>query len=211
MESFYTYCAVIAGTLLVGQFVLNLVGLAHDGDVDPFSGGHGEADLANSGADGGHDVPHDGFDHSGQWFVGMLSFRALVAGATVFGLAGVAAGSRGFDPPQTFLIALAAGGGMLYLMAWLMRTLYRLRSDGTVRLERAIGQVGTVYLSIPAEKSGAGKVTLAIQGRTMEFPATTAGEALPSGTAVVVRALVAPGVIEVAKAETQATVEESHV
>lgn len=212
METVYTWCAIIAGTLLVGQFLLNLLGLAQDGDLDLYSDG---ADDIGLPSDGGGDLHHghDGFDHSGEWFVGMLSFRALVAGTTIFGLAGLTARHH-FSPTQTFLIALASAAAMLYLVAWLMRTINRLRSDGTVRLERAVGHVGTVYLSVPAANAGAGKVTLEIQGRTMEFVAVTEGDALPTGTPVVVRGVVAPGVIEVAQADTPSPIEkseESHV
>lgn len=198
MDTVYTWCAVIAGTVLIGQFLLNLIGLAHDSDLDLYS---------DSG-----DLPGDGFDHSGQWFVGILSFRALVAGLTIFGLAGLAAHPH-FPPAQTFLIALASGAAMLYLAAWLMRTIYRIRSDGTVRIERALGKTGTVYLSIPGAKSGPGKVTLEVQGRTIELAAVTSGEALPAGTSIVVRGIVGPGVVEVAQSDTPtpAAVEESHV
>lgn len=210
METVYAWCAIIAGTLLVGQFLLNLVGLAQDGDLDLYSDGADEIGLPSDGGDAAH--AHDGFDHSGEWFVGMLSFRALVAGATIFGLAGLTARHH-FPPSQTFLIALASCAAMLYLVAWLMRTINRLRSDGTVRLERAIGHIGAVYLSVPAGNSGSGKVTLEIQGRTMEFTAVTPGETLLTGTSVVVRGVVAPGVIEVAKADAHipAPIEESHV
>ncbi len=196
MEIAYAYCAAIGAALLVGQFLLSLVGWsAHDLDA-----GHG---LDFHGTDGLHADGHsEPFDRGGHWFVGFLSFRAIVTAFAVFGLVGLGL-SREFSPPRpaaTFVIALAAGGAMMYSVAWLLRMLYSLRSDGTVRIERAVGLPGFTYLTIPAKKTGTGKVTVKIQNRTMEYAAVTAGDEIPTGTAVVVQAVLNPQVIEVALA-----------
>ncbi len=81
-----------------------------------------------------------------------------------------------------------------------MRTLHQLKSDGTVRIQRAVGQNGTVYLSIPGQRSGAGKVTLCLQNRTVECQAVTPYQPLPTGSKVVVTAVVGPDTVEVAPA-----------
>ena len=67
MQTFYVVCAGLGATFLIGQFLLSLVGLGHDGD---------SFDGHDAGADGGHDV-HDG--HGSAWFAGVLSVRALTA------------------------------------------------------------------------------------------------------------------------------------
>ena len=79
METLYVYCAAVAGTLLVLQVVVSLIGLGEHFHFDHSPDAHFDW--------GDH---HDGFDHGGGWFVGMLSFRAVVAAVTVFGLAGLA-------------------------------------------------------------------------------------------------------------------------
>ena len=84
------------------------------------------------------------------------------------------------------------------LVAELMRALRGLRSDGTVRVERSVGQRGTVYLTIPGGKAGAGKVTLTLQNRTMEYQAITADQELPTGAKIVVVSVVGPNTVEVA-------------
>ncbi len=203
MEYVYMYCAAIAGTLLVGQLLLSVIGLGHHADLHDFLTADADVDAAA-----------DGFEHGGEWFAGMLSFRAIVAALTVFGLVGLggSAGQR-FDPLQTLVMALVAGGGVLYGIGWLLRSLYQLKSEGTVRIERAVGQTGSVYLSIPGKKAGTGKVTVRVQGRTMQYGAMTPEEDLPSGTPVVVLSVLTPGIVEVTKAsETPTSTEgDAHV
>ena len=68
------------------------------------------------------------------------------------------------------------------------------------RIDRAIGRQGTVYLTVPARKAGAGKVTIKLQNRTVEYKAMTGEEELPTGAQVVVVSVVAPGTVEVVPA-----------
>jgi hypothetical protein len=202
METLYLYCAAIGVSLLVGQVLLSLFGFGHDSEL----GGH-DVDL-HADADGSHVDGHAGdSDRSGHWFVGMLSFRAIVSAMAVFGLVGL-----GLDrllgprvPSKVFLIALAAGGAMMYAVGWLLRVAYGLRSDGTVHIERTLGLAGRTYLTIPAHKAGAGKVTVKVQGRIMEYAAMTSGEEIPTGTSVVVLSVLTPQSLEVARAETEST------
>jgi hypothetical protein len=62
----------------------------------------------------------------------------------------------------------------------------RLHQDGGLRLRRAVGCPGRVYLRIPGEGSGEGKVTIVLQGRTVELKARTNGPLLKTGAEVVV-------------------------
>ena len=78
--------------------------------------------------------------------------------------------------------------------------LMRLKADGTVQIENAIGQTGTVYLRVPANRTGAGKITLNLQNRTVELEAFTAADELPTGTPIRVVAILSPNSVEVAHA-----------
>jgi len=187
METVYLVCATLGGTLLVCQVLLSLLGLGEHHDI----GGH---DLH---VDVHHDVDHE---HETSWLVGALSFRALAAAVAFFGLAGLAAQSMHAEHPLDVALALAAGGAAVFLIASLMRALSRLRSDGTVRIERAVGKSGTVYLTVPAQKAGVGKVMLNLQNRTVECQAVTAENELATGAKVVVVSVLGPGTVEVAPA-----------
>jgi membrane protein implicated in regulation of membrane protease activity len=191
-ETLYLLCAVAGGTLLLCQFLLGLLGFGHDHDT----GDDVHAD--------GHDTHGDPGDHDthGGWFVGVLTFRSMVSAMTIFGLAGLTAGlNLQHEPPVAFAIALVAGGATLFAVAWLMRTLHRLKADGTVRIERAVGANGTVYVTIPGEKAGVGKVTLSLQDRTVEYQAVTPHQQpLPTGAKIVVTAVIGPDTVEVTPA-----------
>jgi membrane protein implicated in regulation of membrane protease activity len=89
-----------------------------------------------------------------------------------------------------------------------MRTFYRLSEDRTVRISHATGLEGTVYLSIPGDKAGAGKIHLNLQGRLMEYEAVTATKAgLPAGARVVVVGARGSSTLEVEPLPEQATQE----
>ncbi|HLJ97651.1 MAG TPA: hypothetical protein VKU02_31105 [Gemmataceae bacterium] len=196
METVYLVSFLAGATLMVCQFLLSLVGL----------GGHHEAgdshELAAHDAHCDQDASHDHHDSHHEslssWFVSLLTFRTLVAALTFFGLAGLAGTQQWGDGAATRLISVAAGAGAMVLVAGLMRTLSRLRAEGTVRMDRAVGKGGTVYLPIPAGRAGTGKVLLNLQNRTVECQAVTAEKELPTGAPVVVVAIVGPDTVEVA-------------
>jgi hypothetical protein len=193
-EKIYLTCAIGGGTLLVCQFLLGLLGL---GDHHDAVGDHDVHDAGGHDAHGGH----DDHDTHNSWLVGVLTFRSLVAALTLFGLAGLAATVNfNQEPPLSLAIALAAAVGVLFGVAWLMRLLHRLKADGTVRIERAVGQNGTVYLTIPAQKAGMGKVMLSLQNRTVEYQAVTSHQQLPTGSKIVVTAVLGPDTVEVVPA-----------
>ena len=108
--------------------------------------------------------------------------------------------AAGLPEPIPILAAVVAGASALFVVAWIMKSLQKLRSEGTARIERAVGTTGTVYLSIPGQKSGVGKVHLNLQNRTVEYQAMTAEQPLPTGAKVVVVKVINSDTVEVAPA-----------
>jgi hypothetical protein len=184
METVYLVCAAVGGTLLLCQLLLALLGLGHH-DVDH------DHDV---GHDHDQDVDHD---HAASWYVGLLTFRGVTSALTFFGLGGLAAWEASLESPLPLAVAVASGSGVLFLIAWIMKNLQRLKADGTVRIERSVGKTGTVYLSVPGNQSGAGKVTVKLQNRTVEYLAVTRHEPLVTGTSIQVVAVVSPHTVEV--------------
>jgi hypothetical protein len=199
METMFLICAIVGGTLLVCQFALGLLGVGHH----ELGGGDVHADVPH---DVGHDqdAGHEHEDGHSSWLLGVLTFRAVVAALAFFGLAGMAAHTHGLDDVQSLGVGLAAGAGAFVLVGFVMRSMSHLRAEGTLHIERAVGQSGTVYLSIPGYKAGAGKVHVKFQNRLVEYQAITALGDLPTGALVVVVSVAGPGTVEVAAAPTTA-------
>jgi hypothetical protein len=195
MAVIFWICFVIGGTVLVCQFLLTLLGLTDADDFDtPEEGADFDADAGADQSDG------HGHHHGSDWFFGVITFRTVIAALAFFGLGGLAARSTPMgqnEPILTVVIAVAAGLAAMYGVHWMMQSLHRLKAEGTERIEAAIGQQGSVYLRIPGQRAGSGKVTLALQGRTVEYQATTAGEMLPTGAKIIVVGIVGPETVEV--------------
>ena len=186
----FLICAVAGGTILLCQLALTLLGIGTDWALDtPEDLG---VDATDAPIDGGADFSELSSDgHHAAWFFSVFSFRSLVAAVTFFGLGGLAADAAELRPIGQWVIALAAGCGAMYGVAHLLGAMRRLNSDGTVRIQRAIGHYATVYVPIAAQQRQAGKVHLKLQDRLLEFEAvTSAEEPLPTGARVRVVGLV---------------------
>ena len=203
----FLICAVVGGVILACQLVMTVLGFAGDMvdvDVPDDLDGGGDLDLGGDvdAGDMSADADVDG-DAGGEahlvttWLAGVLSFRTLVAAMTFFGLAGWAASGAGFNVAMQVVIALAAGVGAMYGVYYLMRSIYSLKSEGTVRVGHTVGRHGTVYLRVPGHESGTGKVQLSVQKRTMEYLAMTPGDELPTGTKVKVVRVITSNTVEV--------------
>ncbi|QDU18664.1 hypothetical protein [Urbifossiella limnaea] len=177
MDTFYLFCAGLGGTVILLQLAAGLLGFGADHDTD-------------------HDTGAD-HDHDGNSFFGMLSVRTAAAALTFFGLGGLTARYYGADEALATVVAAAAAVAAFYAVAFLVRSLSGLKADGTARIERAVGRTGSVYLRVPGTRSGHGKVQVAVQNRTVEYQAVTAGPDLPTGAPVRVVAVLTADTVEV--------------
>jgi hypothetical protein len=179
-ELVYMSCAAAGGTVLVVQAALSMLGLddAHDA-------GHGA-----DGALGAHEADHG---------LPLLSLRAIAAFLTFFGLGGWWADARGLAPMWSAPIGFSAGASTMLLVAWIVRAQRRLNSEGTLELARAVGLHARVYLRVPAARSGQGKVSVMLQGRSAELSAWTDGPELPTGAQVRIDQQLGPDVFLVSR------------
>jgi hypothetical protein len=197
METLYLTCAALGGTLILCQFLLGLLGMGGDHDLS-HDVGH---DFSHAG---GHDTAHDGehdthTGHGASWFFSWLTFRTVSAALAFFGLTGLSARRLGLEEEgPTLVLSLLAGFGALIAVGSLVRMLQRLNVDGTLRIDRTVGSQGTVYLSIPGNSTGAGKVHIRCQNRLLEFKAVTPHDGLATGAKIVVTRVVNGDTLEVA-------------
>jgi hypothetical protein len=105
--------------------------------------------------------------------------------------------ANGLTPPVAASVALLAGAAVMWAVAGVMKLIRRAKHDGTVRLIHAVGGPATVYLRVPGNNAGPGKVTVAVQGRTVECEAFTEAAELPTGATVRVVRVVGPNAVQV--------------
>lgn len=199
----FLICATIGGTVLIGQFVLALVGFGHGDFLDDVPHDIPHDVHFDSGNDvhspdpelGDHGVGHGNFS---TWLFSLLSFKTITAASAFFGLAGCAANAAQMSPTAQIAIASIAGLAALYSVHWLMTSILRLGEDGTIRVKRSVGTEGVVYLAIPASRKGAGKVHFKFQNRLVAYPAiTNHDEALASGAKVTIVGVEGDSTLEV--------------
>ena len=161
--------AIPATIILFFQLVLVLIGGDVDGDMDA------EMDT-DMEVEGDHGV-------SFQFF----SLKNVVAFFTVFSWAALACLDLGMSKPLSLGLAFIAGLLMMLVMASIFYYASKLTSSGSLNMKNAIGAMGEVYLTIPANKSGFGKVQVKIQGALREMDAITEDqEEIATGRIVVV-------------------------
>lgn len=165
MNTFFLTCAVLGAVLLIAQLVMGMVGGSNH-DAGHHAGGH--SDTASDGLQ-------------------LISVRTLSALIAFFGIGALGAASLNWPTILATVAGLVLGTAAMFGVAFLMRAMLKFEHDGSIDIQRAIGESATVYLPIPAAEGGAGKVTLALQGRTVEYQAvTTEGTSLPTGMAVLI-------------------------
>lgn len=159
MEQIYFWLGIVATVLLIIQIVM-LCFTSFGGDIDI----DGDGDI---------DVDSD----SG---VSIFTVKSITAFFAVGCWAGLLTCALVADNLQwvSIIVALVAGAIAFAVVALLMRAMLKLQSNGTLEPEMLVGKRATVYVSIPAGRSGRGKVTLNAQGKFMELDAVTDGEKL---------------------------------
>lgn len=164
IEQFLLAVAVFSTLVFVIQFMLTLLGLGDDADLDAGDEGLGLGDVFTL---------RNGISFlMGFSWGGLMAFDWGLTHPLLVGIFGAVLGTS------------LVGVNMLLLFG-----MAKLKHDGSIRLENAIAQQATVTLTIPESRSGVGKVLVPIQGRLKEYHAVTDGEALPRNAVVIVNAV----------------------
>ncbi len=158
--------ALFFSALFVFQFVINLIGFGMDIDTD---------------LDSDTDLDHDAhIDPGFAW----LSVRGVIAFFTFFGWAGVIVLSKG--GPLLWAVVIGGLFGMLAmsLVGYLLYLFGQQTQVGNYHIDAALYHTGEVYLTIPAMKSGTGKIMIQLGKGLREVDAVTEGKTLVNGTIV---------------------------
>ena len=163
---------LLAGLMSLLLAVLSMIGMeAHD-SVDAI----GSADVGGGG--------------------GIFSVKPLTGFFLGFGWAGGMAMDYGLSVLAAIGVACLAGGALMVIVILMIRAIYSLPSDGTIQVKQAVGAVGTVYISLPANKASGGQVVVNFSGRQATFAALcTSDRPIASGEKVRVVSLVDNGTV----------------
>jgi uncharacterized membrane protein YeaQ/YmgE (transglycosylase-associated protein family) len=125
-------------------------------------------------------------DHEGGLPFTILSIRGLLAFGMFLGYAAGAVYQSGFGLVSALIVGVFSGLLASWLAYKLLLLLLQLQSSGTLELENAVGKTATVHLSLPEKGTAHGKVMIELQGALREMDAISEGNALPTGTPVLV-------------------------
>ena len=105
------------------------------------------------------------------------------------------------NTPLLILASIIVGTLFVGVFVFMFRNLRRLEHTARYDLHDAVGQIADVYLRIPAERNGEGKIQTAFGGSVQELPAVTDGDDIPSGSKVHILAVIGDHTFLVEKAE----------
>ncbi len=125
-----------------------------------------------------------------------ITFKNLVGFFTIFGWSGIACLNAGYSKPTTIIISVISGLLMMLIMAAMFHFISKLSDSGTLNYKNAIDAVGEVYLTIGADRSSMGKVSVNVQGTVRELDALTDSlTELKSGTIIKVVDVTSNGIL----------------
>lgn len=183
VDYFYLLCAVVGGLLFLARVGFGLLG----GETGSFDGDMGEF---NPGID------HPDAGHHGDPGFHLFSLQGITGFFIMFGLVGLAISRGGGEVFWSGLSGLVAGGATMVVIAWIFQSAQRLQSEGTLRIQNAVGKEGTVYLTIP--EHGTGQVSVVVQGGLRQFDAISdEGGRIPTGEKVRVKRIFSGNVLVV--------------
>ena len=115
----------------------------------------------------------------------MFTLQGIITFLMVTGWSAIASISAGAKPSLSIIVGVVLGVVAMYAVAKLIHASRRLTENGTLDVRNTIGANAKVYIPIPEQGHGEGKVTLYVQGRYAECDAvTTEPELLRTGTTV---------------------------
>ncbi|MCM1108188.1 MAG: hypothetical protein NC388_03905 [Clostridium sp.] len=160
MLQFYWACAIISSVLFLVQMVLMITGMDFS-DVD--------IDLDMSDTDTGFSL---------------VSIKSLITFFLGLGWAGVSFWHLVPNKVWLGLLAVLVGFVCMLLFFFALKQVLKLEHEGNYNPSDCVGKVADVYVPIPGEKSGNGKVQLSLNGSVLEFAAQTEGARLVTGCKV---------------------------
>lgn len=154
-----------ASLIFVIQTVMTFLGLGdHDADFDM-------------------DTSDGSFDADPS--MNLLTFRNLVNFCLGFGWTAVLMHEKIQSNALLIIVSVIVGILLVTVVMWIFKWLSGMQQTGNIDVHKsAVGCEGKVYLTIPGERKGEGKVQITINNAVREYDAVTDGETIPTGKAI---------------------------
>lgn len=159
----FWFVAIPATVIFAIQTIMTFVGLDSSEGL--------EADF-DGNLDGG-DAPFQ-----------LFSFRNLINFLLGFGWTGISL--YGFIENKTILIiaSVIIGMAFVYVFFLVISQILRLSEDASFKTTETLSKTAEVYLTIPGNMEGKGKILISVKGSVRELDAMTHGEKIASGATV---------------------------
>ena len=172
----YWVIALITSLIFLIQMVLTFIGIG-DADTDVDFGG--DADL---GGDAGFS-DGDTLDTGGA--MQLFTIRNFINFLRGLGWGGVCLYSVIPNTIVLSLVSILVGVLFVYIFLIIYKQLRKLERNGAYHIDDCVGQTVDVYLTIPSNRSGMGKVQISFSGSVQELSALTDSDTpLRSGSKV---------------------------
>ena len=132
------------------------------------------------------DTSMDGSDLSNiEGGSNLYTFRNFVNFFLGFGWSAILLQKSVTSTALLIIISALIGVGLVALVMYMFKWLSSMQQSGNINVYKAAaGCQGKCYLTIPAERSGEGKVQITIQGAVREYNAITDGDTIKTGTPI---------------------------
>lgn len=207
ISKFFYYVAIPSTTVLFIQSILTMIGFGMSADADMDFDTDMDADFdvdmdvdfepemaLDGDMDGGFnlDLNGDGLDEfeviAGVADFRFVTFRGIIAFLTMFGWVGAALANAGAHVAIVLILALIAGLTSMFIIAMMFYGISKLQSSGNISYRNAIGRAATIYIPVPPNKNGFGKIQMTLQERLVEVNAVTESDTM-IGTGEAVRVI----------------------
>lgn len=138
---------------------------------------------------GGHDTDFD-LDTSDGVFeadpsMNLLTFRNFVNFCLGFGWTAVLLREKIESGALLIFVSAIVGILLVAIVMWIFKWLSGMQQTGNIDIRKsAVGCEGRVYLTIPGERKGEGKIQITINNAIREYDAVTDGETIPNGRSI---------------------------
>lgn len=129
----------------------------------------------------------------------LFTFRNLIHFLLGFGWTGIAFYHIISGKSLLIILSFLVGAGFVAMFFFIIKQIQRLAEDNTFKIKNALNKTGEVYLTIPADKSGKGKVQVSINGSYFELEAVTEQDKIETGALVRITRIASNNIVVVEK------------